>query len=110
MNRSGFVIFASEGLFGLKDAGGREVVPCVYDKILDYDDGYIRLLKDGVYGTIDLEGKEVIPHSLGLTHLGVFHVGTARAQIAGKWGLVEESGEPVTDFTCLEIYAHRKGG
>ena len=49
MNRSGFVIFASEGLFGLKDAGGREVVPCMYDKILDYDDdGYIRLLKDGV--------------------------------------------------------------
>ncbi len=111
MNRSGFVIFASEGLFGLKDAGGREVVPCVYDKILDYDDdGYIRLLKDGVYGTIDLAGKEVIPHSMGLTHLGVFHGGTARAQMNGKWGLVNEAGDPVTDFTFLEIYAHRKGG
>ena len=63
-----------------------------------------------MYGTIDLEGKEVIPHSLGLIHLGVFHEGTARAQIAGKWGLVDESGEPVTDVTFLEIYAHRKGG
>lgn len=107
MNRSGYKI-VSEGAHkvGLQDAKGREVLPCVYDKILDYDDdGYIRVLKGDVYGTIDLKGNWVIPHSAGITHLGVFHSGTARARIGDNWGLVDERDNEVTPFIYKSIEA-----
>ena len=72
MNKSGFIIVTNDSfLYGLQDKDGNVIVPCQYDRILDFDDdGYIRLLKGKIYGTINLEGKEVIPHSLGITHLG----------------------------------------
>ncbi len=113
MNKSGFVI-VDKGLHavGLNDPNGQEVLPCIYDKILDYDDdGYVRFIKDGVYGTIDLSGNVVIPLSVGITHLGVFHNGTARAQKNNdKWGLVDEHGNEVGEFRYRQINAHHGKG
>ena len=111
MNKTGYVIFHESGKAGLKDAQGHVILSAGYDKILDYDDdGYIRVLKGNVYGTVDFEGHEVIPHSIGLTHLGVFHQHTARAMKDGRWGLVDERGCPVGTFNYALMGAHRKWG
>ena len=111
MNKSGFIIVTENGLYGLEDSEGHRVVPCEYDKILDYDDdGYIRLLKDDVYSTISIKGKKAIPLSKGLTHLGVFWGGTARARKGDGWGLVDVKGNAVTQFTFTQISAHRNNG
>lgn len=112
MNRSGYMIVKDEsGKAGLTDAEGHQVLPCIYDRILDFDDdGYIRVIEGDVYGTIDLEGNAVIPHSMGLTHLGVFHKGTARAQKNGLWGLVDTEGNDATDFCYKDMAPHRKWG
>lgn len=111
MNKTGYVIFHENGKAGLKNAQGHVVLSAEYDKILDYDDdGYIRVLKENIYGTVDLDGKEVILHSLGLTHLGVFHQHTARAMKNGRWGLVDEKGCPVGTFNYALMGAHRKWG
>lgn len=111
MNRTGYEIFHENGKAGLKDSDGHVVLPCVYDKILDYDDdGYIRVLKGKVYGTVDLDCKEVIPHSVGLTHLGVFYKGTARACKDDVWGLVDEKGNAVGEFKYALMGPHRKWG
>jgi O-acetyl-ADP-ribose deacetylase (regulator of RNase III) len=111
MNKSGFVIVTENGLYGLEDAKGQRVVPCEYDKILDYDDdGYIRLLKGDVYSTISIKGKKAIPLSKGLTHLGVFWSGRARARKGDGWGLVDVKGNAVTKFTFTQIYAHKNNG
>ncbi len=57
MKRSGYEIIEEGGRFGLADSNGKTVVPCVYDKIPDYDDdGYIRLLKGEVYSTVTIDG------------------------------------------------------
>ncbi len=111
LKKSGSVIVLdSTGRVGLTDKDGNVVVPCLYDKILDFDDdGYIRILKDGVYGTIDLEGNIIIPHSVGLTHLGVFHGGTARAKKGELWGLVDTGGNAVGEFCYKQINAHYAG-
>lgn len=112
MNRTRFVIVYDErGKAGLQDTDGHQILACEYDKILDYDDdGYIRVLKGNIYGTINLKGETVIPHSIGLTHLGVFYDGIARAQKNGLWGLVNEYGEEETDFCYKEMGPHRKWG
>lgn len=111
MNRSGFEIVCQDGKYGLQDEKGNLVVPCIYDKILDYDDdGYIRVLRREVYGTVDLKGNPVIPHSLGITHLGVFHKGTARARKDGLWGLVDVHGNCLTGYVYKDMGAHRSFG
>ena len=99
MKKSDFIIVYEGKYAGLKTKSGDFVLPCEYDKILDYDDdGYIRFIKDGIYGTIDLEGNGCIPLTKKLSHLGVFHQGTARACIDDAWGLVDTHGAHVTDF------------
>ncbi len=107
MNKSGCkIVSEGEGKVGLLAADGRVLLPCIYDSVLDFDDdGYIRFLKDGVYSTIDFEGRIAIPHSLGLTHLGVFHQGTARAARGEAWGLVDTAGNNVTPFEYKRINA-----
>ena len=111
MNKSGFVIVTENGLYGLEDANGHKIIPYEYDKILDYDDdGYIRLLKGDVYSTITVKGKKAIPLSKGLTHLGVFWGGTARARKGNCWGLVDVHGNAVSDFTYKQINAHHNNG
>ena len=112
MNKSGYIII-KEGphKVGLRDDEGREIVPCRYDDILDYDDdGYIRIIKNGFYSTIDVQGSPRISFARRITHLGVFHGGTARARRNNKWGLVDEDGNMVTKFTFRNICAHHGGG
>lgn len=112
MEKSGFLILnQGEHSVGLIDNNGNVILPCIYDKIPDFDnDGYIRFIKGEYTGTIDLKGNEVIPLSFELTHLGVFHNGTARACKNGNWGLVDEKGKDVTGFIFKTINAHYKNG
>ena len=107
MDKSGFIIIKlGQHQVGLQDKNGKEILPCVYDKILDYDeDGYVRFIKDGVYGTVNLKGDICIPLSLGITHLGVFHKGTARARKGKCWGLVTTHGQTVGTFDFQTIDA-----
>ncbi len=108
LKRSGFVIVdKGEHRVGLADKEGKEILPPEYDTVLDYDeDGYVRFLRGGFYGTVDLEGNVVIPLTLGLTHLGVFHEGTARARKQSRWGLVDERGNDVCEFRFRHINAY----
>ena len=111
MKKSDFVIVKQGAFVGLNTESGRVVLPCEYDKILDYDDdGYVRFIKDGIYGTVDLKGNVCIPLTKRLTHLGVFHRGSARAKIDGKWGLVDVYGNSVGEFVYKYIDAHRNYG
>ena len=115
MNKSGFsIIYKLVGdklRYGLKDKSGKTVLPCAYDQILDYDDdGYIRLIQDGIYATIDFECNFVIGFDRELTHLGVFHEGSARAQCKGNWGLVDVQGNVLGEFQFAVIKPFYKDG
>lgn len=111
MHKSGFEIVYKGSKVGLQNKDGLEILPCIYDKILDYDDdGYIRIIKGDVYGTIDLDGNKAISHSVGITHLGVFYGGTARARKGKYWGLVDVNGNEVTKFKYQDIKAYHNGG
>ena len=111
MNKSDFVIVHQGKHVGLTTAEGVEILPCEYDQIPDYDDdGYVRFIRSGYYGTVDLDGKVAIPLSLELTHLGVFHQGTARARKDGLWGLVDPHGQSITGFIYASMNAYYKYG
>ena len=64
MNKSNFVIVHDDsGKAGLINEHGNQIVACIYDEILDYDDdGYIRVLKD-ILGHENLGTTEIYTHT-----------------------------------------------
>lgn len=47
--------------WGCIDKYGREVIPCVYDRIFGINEALLLAQKDGKWGAVDSRGKEVIP-------------------------------------------------
>lgn len=111
MNKSNYIIInKGKGKVGLEDQEGNIILPCKYDKILDYDDdGYIRFLHKNFYGTIDLQGNEVISLGKGITHLGVFYEGVARAKRNGVWYMCDVNGDAINGNRYTVIDAYRNG-
>lgn len=48
-------------LFGLIDKDGREIAPCIYDGILDFNEGMAAVTRNGKRGYIDSFGNEAVP-------------------------------------------------
>jgi len=46
---------------GFINSKGEVIVPIIYDKVKDFDDGIALVEKDGEYGFIDKTGKIVVP-------------------------------------------------
>lgn len=47
--------------WGCIDKSGREVIPCIYDRILGINESLLLVKKDGKWGAVDSRGKELIP-------------------------------------------------
>lgn len=112
MNVTHWVIIRDEqGKYGLQTAEGREIEPCLWDRIADYDDdGYIRMYRGKNIRTINVHGREMIALSQGLTWLGVFYRGHARARTGSRWGLVDPHGNPIEGFPYRSIEPRGRWG
>ena len=53
--------FIVGGKYGFINEKGEEIVPCIYDTVLDFQEGLAAVKKDRFWGFIDKAGKEVIP-------------------------------------------------
>ena len=62
-----FISVIKDGLWGIIDKEGKEIIPCKYDDIFDYSlDDYnnnnlLILKKNGKYGKVNNKGEEVVP-------------------------------------------------
>lgn len=58
----GYVVTEENGLYGLADAEGRVILPCIYGQapLVWEEPGCIYVLQDGLWGLLDLEGNAVI--------------------------------------------------
>lgn len=62
-----FINVIKDGLWGIIDKEGKEIIPCKYDDIFDYSlDDYnnnnlLILKKNGKYGKVNNKGEEVVP-------------------------------------------------
>lgn len=98
-----------DGMWGLYDRQGQEVIPCRYDAITWFC-GYFRLgqervKKDGQWGLIDEKGNEIVPckHE----RINYFTEGYAGILKDGLWGFIDEVGNEVIpcqyDWVCTFI-------
>ncbi|MBR1799748.1 MAG: WG repeat-containing protein [Bacteroidales bacterium] len=55
------IVYIDYGQCGMIDRDGREIVPCIYDKVEYPRDNRIKVVKNGLMGYTDLSGRVVIP-------------------------------------------------
>ena len=57
-----YVVTRENGLYGLSDANGQVILPCIYDQepIVYEEAGCIYVLQDGLFGLLALDGSEIL--------------------------------------------------
>lgn len=89
------------GLYGMVDKSGREVLPCEYDEIYsDYDDrgffanGYQLVSRDGMIGFVDLNGNAVSGFNYSADVTKTYYQPFAYLQgLDGKYVVISPLGE-----------------
>ncbi len=66
MTRCGILIWGLAavrlgGKWGFVDEAGKEVVPCRYDEVRDFNEGLAAVRLGGQWGFVDEAGQEVVP-------------------------------------------------
>ena len=92
------------GLKGIIDLDGNEVLPPKYEKIGAFKNRRARVMVDKHWGIVDWEGKEIIPAIYD--KIGYFKNERAKVLKDGRWGIVLWNGkeivtpkyEKITDF------------
>ena len=103
----GYVKVRKNNKFGILNQEGKEIVPCVYDSVVDFKEGlamvgkaeavYLKSSRESgfiyKYGFVDMQGNEVIP--CVLDDVGYFHEGLAIVGKSEDTGVVSKNGKAV---------------
>ena len=97
------------GKWGYIDNYGKVVIPCKYEMVNHFHNGYAFVQNDAMlFGLIDHNGKEVLPHKYKSIR-GIFQHGLmAVCNTSDRWGCINEQGEEVIpcEYKQLEILSN----
>lgn len=95
-------VMDSQEMWGIIDTDGFQVAEPQYSKISSsFHCDRAVVIKDGMVGFINPTGVEMIPASY--EDSGNFSEGFAAVKENGKWGLIDTSGNPTTEFLYNSI-------
>lgn len=81
------------GKWGFIDKEGREIVPCQYDDVHDFREGFASVELDGKWGFVDKDGAVVITYKY--ENAGYFSEGLAPVRMNTKYGFIDKTGQEV---------------
>lgn len=81
---------SSDGKCGLIDSVGNQLIPFIYDNILDKSDGYLSAIKNNKKYKLDKTGKSILSENFDIQNN--FSHGLMAMQQANKWGFIDEKG------------------
>lgn len=90
--------------YGIINSGGKEIIPCIYDRILDYNQrlaGLFVVKKDGKTGLINEKNEVIIPLVYDrVIALGTYDDGNTICAFEkdGKYGILNNKGEEIVAF------------
>lgn len=82
--------------WGMLNAAGKLIVPCLYDTICEFSSGMALVKKDGLVGFMNEKGKLVIPFKYEAARS--FSEGLIAVKQNGKWGFVNAKGKTKIPF------------
>ena len=87
-------------LYGYVNEKGDEQIPVEYDHLYSFENGITIAKKEGWYGAIDLNNRVVISFNLPYDDVRGFRNGRAAVKnSAGKWGVIDTSGNEIVPCT-----------
>lgn len=93
------MVVAREGKYGLADGRGAELLETEYDEVHPYsEDGLALILKDGAYVYIDRDAQTRLVPDGSYGHLGMMSSGRTMAEVSGKYALLDDQLQPLTEF------------
>lgn len=95
------MVVKRDGLYGVTDAKGQEIIACEYEEIHPFsEDGFALARKeDGSYIYIDEDGQTRKAPDKGYTELGMISSDRAAACKEGRYGYLDENMEPAGKFS-----------
>ncbi len=98
---NGSMVVMKDGLYGLADARGQEMIACEYKEIYPFsEDGFALARKeDGAYIYIDKAGQTRKAPDGAFRELGMISSDRAVACKEGKYGYLDENMEPTGKFS-----------
>lgn len=95
------VVKSGSDQYGYIDRNGKEIVPCMYDWIGPFSEGFAVMMKNRKWGYVDLTGKEVIAPEYDQAEPfkgGCAVVAKGRIQSEYKFGLINTQGKKLMRF------------
>ena len=105
--KNGYAPVTKDGLWGMIDKMGKEVVPCKYDMIGEFHEGLVPVMKDSLWGYVNTEGIEVSPCKYKAAKY--FRDGCTVVATKEGCGIIDNKGEEVIHCKYEGIY-NFKGG
>ncbi|MCL2572859.1 MAG: WG repeat-containing protein [Defluviitaleaceae bacterium] len=87
----------ADNAFGFFDTSGGQVVPFIYDDVLEFSDGLVAVSYDGLWGFLDAYGNVAIDFQF--QRAGHFSEGRAPVMQNNLWGFVNTHGQMALPFT-----------
>ncbi|MDR1459137.1 MAG: WG repeat-containing protein [Bacteroidales bacterium] len=85
----------ANGKYGYVDKTGKEVIPCKYDEVGFFSEGFALVRISGKYGYVDRTGKEIVPCQYD--EIGIFSEGIVPVTLKGKKFYIDKTGKCVKD-------------
>ncbi len=92
---NGIAVVKKNNKYGCIDKTSKEIIPCIYDGILNDCGLYIIVKIKDKYGYINKLGEEITPSIYDSAYQ--FYEGLARVKTCGKWIYINEEGKQVID-------------
>ncbi len=98
------MVVSREGKYGLADGLGAELLETEYEEVHPYsEDDMALILRDGVYVYIDRDAQTRLVPDTSYRNLGMMSSGRTVAAVNGKYGLLDENLQPLTEFAWDEL-------
>lgn len=103
--------WGEDSKYGFIDKTGKIVIPCIYDNVAGFNDGFAYFEKDGSAGFINKFGKQVITlKNVEKPLFGYyFNEGFAAIEKDGKHGYINKVGEEATTIIYDDAYPILEG-
>ena len=103
LEKGSLALVARQGLVGVIDLSGREILPTMFERVAVLKDQRIAVKKQGLYGVYDANGQVLIPEEYEQLYVCADGVLLLR-DYNGMWGAVSPSGGELLPFAYPEIY------
>ena len=101
-----FIIHQKNEKYGFISRAREIIIPCIYDEVKPFNEGFALVKKDEKFGFINKNGCEIIPCIYD--YADSFSEGLAFIEKGRKWGFIKKNGDIAIPCIYDDVYSFRE--